>query len=225
MTFCGDQRGSAGAGLIGAFVVMAIFVLGFFAFIGVHLVRGLFPGPSHVVPTTLSVSLTPTAGATDVVLTIQVAQNSTRSLPKTLSLNFVDNDSEIISEGPPSTHQGLTYTQAHDGTGRALPSTTPRSGGMTIKLPTDGRRATISFRIADVGGRKVIFPAPMTSEVWFRTVTVHTSGAMPSCQERSPLDPMNPNYDSCIITSNGQAVASVETGDSPQGAIRLVLPN
>jgi hypothetical protein len=146
----------------------------------------------------LQVTLAPTSTGTDVVLLIEPA--GTDRLPDHLELKFTPVDQGINDDGEPFTNAILEYGNARDSAGQGLSIIDP----VTIKdVETDGERASLSFTVVSIDGRRAIYPLPYSSAVRFNKISVE-GDATASCLRSSGAENGRLHYFTCTIDPSGR---------------------
>jgi hypothetical protein len=132
---------------------------------------------------TLGISLVPDATGTVVEV---VGETSDGSLPATLDLDLRPADDAALVQGGSATGQRLRYSDVRDGLGNVLPADQVRSARL-LNVGTDGRRIRLTFHVAAVDGRRIVYPIPKSPQLgWVRarlyvpTGTVTCWGDAPS---------------------------------------------
>lgn len=200
---------TAGRALLAVFLVAALLVLAALALIGYHLVAGL--EPEHRVPVDVTVQLAPDATGTRVTV---VERATSGKLPAVLDLVLRARDAGRLSTGGRLTDADLVYSDARDGQDRALPA--EQTARRRLQVPTDGQVARVSFHVAAVQGRRVVYPVPGSSVTTWQTVRLPSPG-MQCLTENATTDPHDLQFDPCPAGSTLDARHLTNT-------IRLELP-
>ncbi len=170
------------------------------------------------VPVNLEATLTPGSGSTRVTLRIQPIGDD--ALPNPIRLQFTPIDQGLNDDGGnPFTDATLEYGQVSDRNGKALPISAP---AVTVKnVPTDADGAEITFTVASVSGKRVIFPIPFSKSLRFREITVKGATTSSACLQSGAIDLGRPHYSTCTVDPSG--VVNFTDGPWAPEHIRLEL--
>lgn len=131
---------------------------------------------------TVSVTLTPDPAGTMVEV---VAESTNGRLPSSLDLELpVVDDVTLIGSAAPASGQRLVYSDVQDGLGNVLSAEQVRSGYFGVR--TDGRRLQLTFHVASVSGRRIVYPIPRSGELSWLTARVYATRGTVSCSGDSP---------------------------------------
>jgi hypothetical protein len=164
--------------LAAALVVALVAVAGWF----VLQRRGVgpFAGGRNVV--TLGISLVPDATGTVVEV---VGETSDGSLPSTLDLELTPTDDAALVDGGRSTGRKLLYSDVQDGLGNVMPADQVRSAHL-LDVGTDGRRLRLTFHVASVDGRRVVYPIPRSEQLGWVRARLYVSTGTVTCWGDAP---------------------------------------
>ena len=145
-------------------------------------------------------------------------RKKTTMRPLGIQLYMLSKELETDFQGTLNQVAAIGYREVRDGAGKALPIVDP---GVTIKdVATDGKQAAISFTVASVAGRRVIFPIPNSSALRFNAISVG-GGWTTSCLQSSGSENGRLHYFTCTIDPSGQVRYS--GGSWAPESIRLEL--
>jgi hypothetical protein len=166
------EAGRGAVALLSAAVVVVLVVVA-----GWVLLRkeGVRPFGTRRSVVTLGISMV--ADATGTVVEV-VGETSDGSLPATLDLDLRPADDAALVEGGPATGQRLRYSDVQDGLGNMLPPEEVRSARLT-GVGTDGRRFRLTFHVAAISGRRIVYPIPTSPQLrWVRARLYVTAGTV-----------------------------------------------
>lgn len=147
----------------------------------VTITRGLPGGlaglDGRAVPVSIGISLTPDATGTVVDV---VAESADSALPSTLAIDLVRADDVTLAQGAPATGKQLRYSDVTDGFGSAMPPQQVRDARLA-DVRTDGRRLRLSYHVAAIDGRRIVYPIPRTPRISWISARLYLSGGTVSC--------------------------------------------
>jgi hypothetical protein len=146
--------------------------------------HGGLPFPVGAKPVvTYGISLVPDATGTTVEIIGETADNS---LPPKVELRLMITDDVALTAGGPATRGRLLYSDVRDGLGNILPAEQVRSGQLR-SVGTDGRRLSLTFHVAKVGGdRRIVYPIPRSPDlIWVQARLYPQRGAV-TCWADTP---------------------------------------
>jgi hypothetical protein len=204
--------------IVAVVAAFLIAVFGGIATVAILVMHRLNQGSADGVPAALRITVVPTATGTDVSLRIDSSGDS--RLPGTLKLGLTPKDEGIDDNGTNLfTDAPIGYSQVRDGAGKPLLVAGP---GTTIKdVATDGQSVSVSFRVASITGKRVIFPIPYSPSVRFGSITVQGASATTSCLQSAGAENGRLHYHSCTIDPSG--VVAWGSGRWAPDDIRLEL--
>jgi hypothetical protein len=169
------------------------------------------------VPASLEVTLTPVTAGTEV--TLRITPLGDGMLPRSIRLKLMSADRGIDDSSQTTFTDGtLGYSQIRDRTGKPLPVSTPAV--VVANLSTDANTAVLTFTVAAVAGKRVIYPIPYSASVHLQGITVKGETAA-KCLRSGAIEDGLLHYSPCTIDPSG-AVRYTNGPWAPQ-FIRLEL--
>jgi hypothetical protein len=160
---------------------------------------------------TIGISVIPDATGTAVEV---MAESADGSLPSKLDLELTRADDVSLTTGGSSTGGTLRYSDVRDGLGDLMPAEQVRSGRLAA-VGTDGRRLALSYHVAAINGRRIVYPIPRTSQLTWVRARLYAPNGKVTCWGDTPSNR------SVFVPCSGPQVGEIDGGR--HSAIRLEL--
>jgi hypothetical protein len=147
----------------------------------VTLTRGLPGGLAGLdgseIPVSIGISLTPDATGTVVEV---VEESADSALPATLAVDLARADDVTVTQGAAATGKQLRYSDVTDGFGSEMPPQQVRDARLS-EVRTDGRRLRLTYHVAAIDGRRIVYPILRTSRITWISARLYVSGGKVNC--------------------------------------------